>query len=186
MNRFVLKPPLGIRFGRYLFSEPVPLRGFWVPPRTAGLYVILVPDPTWLPRPFQPIFFGEFSPDRPNPVTYREYIAWFRAAAGRDLHVAVLDAQSGASGQLPLVKRELTHTYEPICDYQAQNEFVGDGVSRKLDLLEKKDYEHDALLRVVLAAVGRLLEPPPEPPRKRQIGFLPDPPSGPSAARPRF
>ncbi len=186
MNRFVSKPPIGIRFGRYLFSEPVPLGGFWIPPRTMGLYVILVPDPTWMPRPFQPIFFGEFGPDRPSPVTYREYITWFRAAAGRHLHIAVLEVQSGELGHVPVVKRELVRTYDPICDYHAQNEFAGDDLSRKLDVLEKKDYEHEALLRVMLAAVGRLLEPPAEPPRKRQIGFLPDPPSGPNTVRSHF
>ena len=57
----MMSPTSGIRFGGHLFSEPAPL-----PPSGAaslldlpGLYVVLVRDPGWDPRPFRPLYFGE-------------------------------------------------------------------------------------------------------------------------------
>ena len=52
----------GIRFNDCVFTEPVNL-GDWKPPSCAGLLVVLAHDPAWSPRPFRPLYFGEFGND---------------------------------------------------------------------------------------------------------------------------
>jgi hypothetical protein len=32
----------------------------WTPPACAGILVVLAHDPGWSPRPFRPLYFGEF------------------------------------------------------------------------------------------------------------------------------
>ena len=51
----------GIRFGAHTFSEPslLPQAGAGHLLDFAGLYVVLVRDPAWGPRPFRPLYFGE-------------------------------------------------------------------------------------------------------------------------------
>src|SRR5215471_10130778 len=56
----------GIRFNDCYFSEPVHLIE-WTPPKCAGLFAVLVPDPNWAPKPFRPIYFGEFGNNTPDP-----------------------------------------------------------------------------------------------------------------------
>jgi hypothetical protein len=45
---------------------------------------------------------------------------------------------------------------------------------RKLEDLERKLGEHDQKFHVVFEAIRQLLEPPPQPERKRHIGFARD------------
>jgi hypothetical protein len=47
-------------------------------------------------------------------------------------------------------------------------------LSNKLYSLEKKMIEHDAALVLALAAIVQMVQPQPEP-RKRIVGFQPDP-----------
>ena len=47
-------------------------------------------------------------------------------------------------------------------------------LARKLDDLEKKLGEHDHKFKVVFDAIRQLMAPPPEPERKRRIGFARD------------
>ena len=44
-------------------------------------------------------------------------------------------------------------------------------LARKLDDLERKLGEHDQKFRVVFEAIRQLMLPPPEPEKKRRIGF---------------
>jgi len=57
-------PPLpgGIRFNDCIFTVPVPFTD-WTPPGCAGILVVLCHDPGWSPRPFRPLYFGEFGND---------------------------------------------------------------------------------------------------------------------------
>lgn len=48
-------------------------------------------------------------------------------------------------------------------------------LARKLEDLERKLCEHDQKFHVVFEAIRQLMEPPPEPVRKRRIGFHMDP-----------
>jgi hypothetical protein len=41
-----------------------------------------------------------------------------------------------------------------------------------VDELEKKNQEHELLIKVVLAAIGQAV-PPPQEPKKRAVGFHP-------------
>jgi hypothetical protein len=54
--------PGGIRFNDCVFTEPVSLSE-WTPPGCAGIVVVLAHDPAWSPRPFRPLYFGEFGND---------------------------------------------------------------------------------------------------------------------------
>ena len=150
----------GIRFGNYFFSEPVPLGGY-ASPEPSGLFAVLVPDPTWAPRPFQPLFFGEFSGAGP---TRDDYLCWLRAAAGRHLYAAASRAPQGSAAL-----RELVRAYDPLCNRNRSDAASGD-VLQRLNALERKSQEHDAMMRVVFAAAAKMFEPLPEP-RKRAIGF---------------
>jgi len=47
-------------------------------------------------------------------------------------------------------------------------------LARKLDDLERKFSEHDQKFHVVFEAIRQLMTPPPEPARKRHIGFARD------------
>ena len=49
---------MSIYFADSLFTEPERLTS-WKPPYMAGIYVILIDDPSSTPVPFRPIYFGE-------------------------------------------------------------------------------------------------------------------------------
>jgi len=57
----------GIRFNDCVFTEPVRL-GEWTPPGCGGVLAVLAHDPAWSPRPFRPLYFGEFGNDT-RPIT---------------------------------------------------------------------------------------------------------------------
>lgn len=52
----------GIRFNDCVFSEPVRFSE-WFPPTCGGIVAVLAHDPNWGPRPFRPLYFGEFGND---------------------------------------------------------------------------------------------------------------------------
>src|SRR5207247_8987627 len=78
----------GIRFADYLFAEPVPLDSLLVPPQMMAIYAVLVPDPTWGPRQFQPICFGIISSQQQSQPSREEYRACLRVAGGTRLSIA--------------------------------------------------------------------------------------------------
>ena len=88
MNRLVPRTPIGIRFGDYVFSAPVPQGRFILPPRSAGVYVVLMPDPTWGPWHLQPLFFGEFGAQQETQMTAAQQMSCLKVAAGRTLFFA--------------------------------------------------------------------------------------------------
>ena len=57
--------PPGIRFNDCLFSEPTRVPELNVP-KYAGLFVLLVEDANWAPKPYQPLYFGEFGNNTPE------------------------------------------------------------------------------------------------------------------------
>jgi hypothetical protein len=69
------------------------------------------------------------------------------------------------------IKRELVRGYDPVC---IRDTFEFGDLSRdliaRLDSVQKKQNEQEALLRVMIAAIGHQLQPPPEP-KKRIAGF---------------
>ena len=91
----------GIRFNDCVFSEPVRLSD-WTPPSCAGIVAVLAHDPAWSPRPFRPLYFGEFGND-------------FRRIAGTaPLLVAVLPMPYSTSAQRRALRDDLISGYNPI------------------------------------------------------------------------
>src|SRR5437867_13404479 len=88
MERFASKFYAGIRFADYVFSEPVPLAICVTMPQSMGVYAVLVPDATWGPRHFQPIFFGVLNGQRQSQLTPDDYRRCLGATAGEHLYVA--------------------------------------------------------------------------------------------------
>ncbi len=134
----------GIRFADYVFAEPVPLDSFLVPPQMMAIYAVLVPDPTWGPRQFQPIFFGIINGQRQGQLSPEEYRSCLRVAGGKGLYVATCNLpplfQPSESHR---IQRELIHVYSPLCNRDAVDAPSAD-LAGKVDALEKKNQEHDS------------------------------------------
>ena len=173
MNRFSSRILAGIRFADYVFCTPVPLAQFAFPPNYSGVFALLVPDPTWGPWRLQPVYFGDFKADRESDMSAAEQIACLRIAGGRPLYVSAYILPMQHTSELTRMKRELINRYCPIANWPSSSDDAA-GLTGKLDALEKRIQEHDALLRLALAAVGQMVQPLPEP-KRRSIGFQPDP-----------
>jgi hypothetical protein len=157
----------GIRFNDFVFSEPTPLAE-WLPPKYAGLFVIVARDPNWAPKPFQPLYFGEFGNNAPPSTA--------RADA---LFVAVLPMPFSTTAERTAARDQLIWAYKPLCQENRSPSAATGELARKLEALEKKHEEQTNQVGLLLATVNRFFEPQPEPPRRR-IGFLP-PQSAPAA-----
>ena len=173
MNRLSSRVLAGMRFAGYVFCNPVPLAQFAFPTHCSGVFVLSVPDATWGPWPLQPVYFGEFEPDRKSEMSAAEQIACLRIAGGKPLYVSAYVLAMEHTSALSRVKRELINLYRPIANWASMSEDTA-GLTHKLDALEKRIQEHDALLRLALAAVGQMVQPSPEP-KRRSVGFQPDP-----------
>src|SRR5215472_9705568 len=79
----------GIRFNDCFFTEPVPALACALP-KCAGLFAVLLGDPNWAPKPFQPLCFGEFGNNMPPRALPFDYRRFQEAAHGRPLMLAVL------------------------------------------------------------------------------------------------
>jgi hypothetical protein len=126
-----------------MFSEPVSI-GRWTPPRYAGILAILVHDPEWAPKAFQPIYFGEFGNNAPLSSTVGDYARLIAAAHGRSLFVAVLALPFSTTAERRRLREELISAYNPACQ------------------------------SIILAGLGQqTVGTQPDTPRRR-IGFMPD------------
>jgi hypothetical protein len=172
MNRFSSRMLAGIRFADYVFCNPVPLAQFAFPQRFFGIFVLLVPDPTWGPWHLQPVYFGDFRPDRESDMSAAEQTACLRIAGGKPLYVSAYVLPMEHTLALARMKRELIDRYCPIANWPSSGDAVA--LTGKLDALEKKIQEHDTLLRLALASVGQMVQPFQEP-KRRSVGFQPDP-----------
>ncbi len=156
----------GIRFDNYMFTEPMRLAD-WKPPECAGLFVILVRDSNWAPKPFQPLYFGEFGNNVHGALLPNDAV-WKPLAGGNNLFVAVLPLPFSTTAQRLAVRSELLRAYNPR--YQAESSTTSSEVTRKLDELERRHQEQTAQIGLLVASINRLFEPQPE--VRRPIGFL--------------
>jgi hypothetical protein len=173
MDRLLSRAPLGIRFADYLFTHPMPLDRISFSPRSSGLYVLLMPDTTWGPWHFQPLFFGEFASGHPQQMNQAQQICCLRVSGGRSLYYALYHLPHPNAWAVAEIKNELVARYRPIA-----NLFSADGgaaLAQRLETLEKKISEQDAVLKLVLAALGQTGQFQQPEPRKRIAGFRPDP-----------
>lgn len=160
----------GIRFNDCLFSEPVCLAA-WTQPRFAGLIVILVNDPNWAPRPFQPLYFGEFGNNAPLPPLLRDYARLTALAKGRTSYVSVLPMPFSTAAQRWQMHNQLVSAYNP--EGQTDGATLPHGeLATRLSDLEKQHHDQAAQVMSLLATLNPSFQPRPEAPRRR-IGFLP-------------
>jgi hypothetical protein len=108
----------GIRFNDCLFSEPARLEG-WAPPHFAGVYAVLAADLNWAPKPFRPLYFGEFGNATPPASFFQDCGGLVKGAGERTLFVAVLPMPFSTTSQRWAVCQELVRAYHPAC--QAEN-----------------------------------------------------------------
>jgi hypothetical protein len=106
--------PSGIRFNECHFSEPVPVSHFTLP-KCGGVFAILVSDPNWLPKPFQPLCFGEFGNNARSALPATDYASLSAAAHGRTLFVAALAMPFSTTSQRRATRDELISAYNPLC-----------------------------------------------------------------------
>src|SRR5437016_2554029 len=119
----------GIRFNDSLFSEPTPLAG-WTPPKFAGLFGILVEDPNWAPKRFQPLYFGEFGNNAAVHTLVRDYAGLIAAAHGKTLLISVLAMPFSTTTQRWSLRNELIWAYNPVCQAEGNGTPPGDLASK--------------------------------------------------------
>ncbi len=164
-------PAPGIRLNDCVFSEPTRLDG-WTPPQFAGLFGIFVADPNWAPKPFQPLYFGEFGNNASASQLLGECRSLIAASRGQTLMVSVLPLPFSTTSQRCALRSELIWAYNPPCQSDGGKTSPMD-LAQKLDELEKRHQEQTSQVMLLLANVNRIFGPLPEPPRRRSIGFLP-------------
>jgi len=166
MNPYLVAP--GIRFDNYVFSEPKRLvEG--APPKCGGVLAILVRDPNWAPKPFQPLRFQEFGNNSQAPLAAYDP----RLARADALFVSFLALPFSTAAQRCEIRNELARAYNPFCQNAGVPAYQHD-LAHKLDELEKKNEEQATQIRLLLASINRLFEPQAEP-HRRPIGFQPLP-----------
>ena len=173
MDSSVSRTHFGIRFADYLFSHPVPLGRFALPLRSAGLYVILMPDPTWGPWHFQPLYFGEFGFQRQADISAAQQTCCLKVAGGRSLYVALHEMPHQPGWQISQIKKQLIESYRSIANINPLDSTSA--LEFKLNSLESKIAEQEAVLKLTLATIGQIVQFQQPEPRKRVAGFRPDP-----------
>lgn len=103
----------GIRFNDCVFSEPVELAA-WTPPRYAGLVAILVSDPNWAPRAYQPVYFGEFGNNSPSSGLLDLCKRVAAATRHKSIFVAELPMPFSTTQQRWTLCKELVWAYNPL------------------------------------------------------------------------
>jgi len=169
MNSYLI--PSGIRFNDYMFSEP---RRLLEPgrPKCGGLLVILATDPSWAPKPFQPLCFREFGNN--SQETLPDCTPMRLTRTGLDsLFVSYLPMPFSSTEQRCAIRNQLVWAYNPVFQ-TSRYPAVQNELAYKLDELEKKHEDQTMQLRLLLTSINRLFEPQPAPPR-RPIGFLTEP-----------
>jgi len=111
----------GIRFNDCVFSEPTRLDG-WTPPKCAGLFGIFVADPNWAPKPFQPLYFGEFGNNASPRTLLGECRNLLRASSGRPLMISVFPLPFSTTSQRRALRCELIHAYNPTFQLEEAEE----------------------------------------------------------------
>jgi len=168
MNSHLIAP--GIRFNDCVFSEPRHVGG-WMPPKCGGIFVLLVSDFNWAPRPFQPLCFVEFGNNSRENSLAGHHAGLAVPGISEGVFVAVFPMPFSTTAERCAVRNQLVWAYNPV--WQANgNPAIPMELARKVDELEKKHEEQTTEIRLLLESIRKFFEPQPEPPRGRPIGFL--------------
>ena len=101
-----------ITLGALSFSGPV-LAPLWSPPKTAGLYAILVPG--WRLLTFRALYFGQAETFGPELIKSHPRHAEWVTIAGTDwnLYIATYEMSFASPARLESAARELARSYKP-------------------------------------------------------------------------
>jgi len=109
---------MSIYFADSLFTEPKRLTS-WKPPYMAGIYAILVDDPSSTPVPFQPIYFGE-TEDMSEPGLIQHHPhhdCWYKQTGSvYRLYIAECHMPDSSPAERQRLETELIKQYRPICN----------------------------------------------------------------------
>lgn len=107
-----------ISFADFLFSEPERLPS-WKPPYMAGIYAILVDDPSSTPVPFRPIYFGETYDMSESGLIQHHHLhdCWYKQTGSvYRLYIAISEMPESSTAERQRVQTELIKQYRPICN----------------------------------------------------------------------
>jgi hypothetical protein len=138
-----------------------------MPPACGGLYAILAKDANWAPKPFQPLYFGEFGNNQQQSL---KMSGWAPAGAMDGLYVATLALPFSTAAQRCALRNELVDAYNPVSQAVATRTSPRE-LARKLDAIEVRQQEQNAQIIALLHQLNQVFGPQPAPPR-RPIGFL--------------
>ena len=101
-----------ITLGSRSFAGPF-LAPLWSPPKTAGLYAVLVPG--WRLLTFRALCFGQAESFSPDLVKSHERHAEWVSIAGTDwnLYIATHEMSFSTAAQRGAAERELARSYKP-------------------------------------------------------------------------
>ena len=101
-----------ITLGNRSFAGPF-LAPLWSPPRTAGLYAVLVPG--WRLLTFRALYFGQAETFAQDLLKSHERHAEWVTIAGTDwnLYIATHEMSFATPAQLESAARELSRSYKP-------------------------------------------------------------------------
>jgi len=157
--------PSGIRFNDYFFTEPTRLADLKVP-KYAGLFVILATDANWAPKPYQPLYFGEFGNNTPEAVLPGSHALPHGSEHDTTLLVSVLPMPFSTTAQRWALRNELLWAYNPA--WQAKEiRYAATGLANQPGPMDNKPYPQEA------TQILQLFEPHPEREPRRRIGFVP-------------
>jgi hypothetical protein len=101
-----------ITLGSLGFAGPF-LAPLWSPPKSAGLYAVMVPG--WRLNTFRALYFGQAGSFAPELVKSHERHAEWVTIAGTDwnLYIATYEMSFATPAQLESAARELARSYKP-------------------------------------------------------------------------
>jgi len=109
---------MNIIFEKYEFSEPTRIAK-WVPPKSAGLYVILKPDLSSSPLPLKPIYFGQSEDlsERGFIKSHHKYKDWIKTAGEEEhIFIAIYQMLGSTEEERKTIEAELIAKYQPVCN----------------------------------------------------------------------
>ena len=107
---------------------------------------------------------SQFATLKPGRGQHRKYLPYVFTEHGAIMAAAVLNTPRAVEMSLYVVR-----TFIRLRELLASNQ----ALKRKLDELERKLGTHDQAIASILSAIHELMTPP-EPPKKRRIGFIQD------------
>jgi len=160
--------PSGIRFNDCLFTEPARIAD-WKVPKYAGLFVILAKNPNWAPKPYQPLYFGEFGNNTPGPLVPGNY-GRVPHSQHDALFISVLPMPFSTTAQRWALRNEL------LCGYNTgwqtgEVRSAGGGLANQAGGPNPHSGEAAQIL-LLLTGANNLFEPQPEREPRHRIGFV--------------